>query len=370
MGEEKKRIVSIDVMRGINMFSLICLGTLIHRIAAAWPCGLMEILEPQVTHYKGFGLYYYDMIFPTFLFLAGCSWPFSLASQLAKGATKGQIVLKIVKRFLLLAVVGAILFGLPSFDILHVRLNSILGRIGFGWAVVALVTLYMPKRWWLFAVGLFVAYWLSFFICGWIVLPPGGDPWAWGNGTNLIQIVDKWIGKPDPDQYGNEGFYHDFGCICTAFVGYWAGTVLKRLDFSPKKKALWLLGGGAVLGALGAAAWTGGLCPLSKAQWNPTYVLVAGGIDLAFLGILFWIIDVLEIRFWTTFFVVIGANALFIYCLGYFISFDWAAQRFLCGVEKHFLPENSWKVAECLGVFTIKWLLLWYMYRKRILVRL
>ena len=370
MNDERQRIASIDVLRGLNMFLLVGLGPVVWQIYQVYPYGIAVVLNSQMTHYEGFGLHLFDMIFPTFLFLAGCSWPFSLSSQLAKGVTKRALLLKIVRRFLLLALLGAVLFGLPSFDILHVRVNSILGRIGFGWAVVAITTVLMPKRWWWVAFGLFVAYWLSFFVCGWIVLPKGGDPWAWGNGTNIIEIFDTWIGKPNPDQYGNEGFYHDIGCICSAFVGYWAGLTLKRRDETSLRKAVKFLVGGGLLIVLGVMAWTYGLCPPSIAQWNPTFILVSGGLDLVALGVLFLVVDVLRWQDWTKFFVVMGANALFIYVIGYFVSFEFCAHKFLCGIERVFLPAEMAPIVDCAGDFLIKWLILLFMYQKRLFVRL
>ena len=363
--EKTERILSIDVMRGINMFVLIFLAAFFHALTKACPCGWMTAIDTQFTHYKGFGLYAYDLVFPTFLFMAGCSWPFSLASQQAKGATTRQIVFKIAKRLALLIFVGMLISGLPTFDFMKIRFNSILGQIGAGWALMALTTLFLPRKWWMVAVGLLLAYGLSFVIYGAIANPAGVSPWKMGR--NIISAVDKWMFPAHPGKY--EGYFHNFGCACSAFVGFGAGLLLKAKEILPKQKVLLMAGFGTALGALGGLLWWTGLCPLSKAQWNPSYILVAGGIDLLALAALFVIIDIWKVKFWTPLFVVIGANALFAYVIRHFIDFDSAAHKLLCGVDAA-LPTCWTPVLDRLGAFAILWLLLFYMYRNRIFVRL
>ena len=53
--------------------------------------------------------------------------------------------------------------------------------------------------------------------------------------------------------------------------------------------------------------------PIIKILWTSTYVLVAGGWSLILLGLFYAIIDVLKVRSWAYFFVVIGVNAITIY---------------------------------------------------------
>ena len=145
--------------------------------------------------------------------------------------------------------------------------------------------------------------------------------------------------------------------------------ILKAKEVSPKRKVLYLSAWGAALGVLGAALWCTGLCPLSKAQWNPSYILVTGGIDLLALAGLFLVVDVWKVTFWTPLFVVIGANALFAYVIRHFIDFGSAAHKLLCGIDAA-LPECWAPVLDRMGAFAILWLLLFYMYRTRIFVRL
>ena len=100
------------------------------------------------------------MIFPLFVFLSGASWPFSLDGQRRKGASDGHIALRILKRFLILFALGLVYGNFFKFDFAHLRLNSVLGRVGFGWAVAAATLLFCRRLrsvvFW--AVGIFAAY--------------------------------------------------------------------------------------------------------------------------------------------------------------------------------------------------------------------
>ena len=148
-----KRLESLDALRGLDMFFitggsgvLIALGKLIYGSPDNW-------IAVQMEHVDWAGFHLLDLVFALFLFLAGASWPFSLASRRARGLADGRIALGILRRFAILFVLGAVMFGLLGFDFAHVRFNSILGRIGFGWAVAALGTLYLGRKWnWAFAV--------------------------------------------------------------------------------------------------------------------------------------------------------------------------------------------------------------------------
>ena len=363
MVEAKKRILSIDALRGLDMIWLVGCATFFTVLAKAWPNAFTKMMAVQVTHVDR-GLHLHDLIFPTFVFLAGCSWPFSLASQLNKGATKGQVLGKILKRLAILIVLGAVLFGLPSFDFAHVRFNSILGRVGFGWAGAAIALLYAPRKWWIWGVAVFVLYWAGFLIVP-HVINPSANPWTWGP-HNVISAFDAWIGKPQPDKWGGEGFYTAIGCIPTAFLGMWAGLVLKRADLTPSNKTLVLLATALILGVFGMLAWA--FCPCMKPMWNPTFILVSGAIATGVLALFHWIIDVKGWTTWSLPFRVVGMNAITIYVLSSFVSFTYIAHRLLCGVET-FFPEVWTPVIDKGGHLVLMWWFLFFLYKKNVFIR-
>lgn len=102
---ESPRLMSLDAIRGFDMLFIMAFSQAVVAFCA-W-IGLTDSwFAQQMTHVSWHGLRHHDTIFPLFLFLAGVSWPFSLASQRAKGRSTGRIVLKAVRRMCLLVLLG------------------------------------------------------------------------------------------------------------------------------------------------------------------------------------------------------------------------------------------------------------------------
>ena len=82
---DKKRLLSIDTLRGMDMLLIMGLSTLIVSLCHLFPDGSDFWLARQMHHVEWNGLAIMDMVFPVFLFIAGLSFPFSYASQVEKG---------------------------------------------------------------------------------------------------------------------------------------------------------------------------------------------------------------------------------------------------------------------------------------------
>ena len=107
--------------------------------------------------------------------------------------------------------------------------------------------------------------------------------------------------------------------------------------------------------------------PIIKNLWTSTFVLVAGGWSLLLLALFYTIIDVLKLRAWAFFFVVIGVNAITIYIAKDIIPFDEIAKYFLGGVARY--SGSFGPVVVPIGVIAIEWLFLLHLYRNRIFLR-
>ena len=359
-----KRILSIDILRGYDMFWLIGGASVFTALAKALPSPVTDFLAVQVTHAPWGSFHHHDLIFPLFLFLAGASWPFSLASRRARGMSDGRIALGILKRFAILFVLGATLFGLLSLDFAHVRFNSILGRIGFGWAIAALGTLYFGRKGsWIFAAVCFFGYWAAAQFLP-LVFSPGHNPWGDGN---FLAVFDHWLGGRVPDKYGAEGFFQAFGCVSSAYLGVFAGQILAREGDSGNRKTvnLFLCAVAALVGA-GIAYLTG--CRCIKSIWSPTYILLSGGISFALLAALHWVVDVRGWTRWAFFFKVIGMNAITIYLLQWAWSFPAFGRKVFGGVAG-LLPEVWGFLLLEVGVVLLRWLVLLFLYRHKIFLR-
>jgi predicted acyltransferase len=198
----------------------------------------------------------------------------------------------------------------------------------------------------------------------------GGD---FAKETNLAGYVDRHYlpGEIKQAYYGygdNEGLLSTIPAVATTLLGVLAGQWLMT-GYSPWVKVVALLAAGAA--CLGAGTLWGLHFPVIKILWTSSYVLIVGGWSLILLGLFHAIIDVLRFRAWSYFFVVIGVNAITIYMAARIIPFDRIASFFFGGLAKfsgQYAP-GSRPVVLAAGVLAVEWLLLLYLYRRRIFLR-
>ena len=112
----KDRQLSLDVLRGMDMFLLTVIGSLV------WVANEVHALPNaflyQFTHpWEGFALW--DIIMPCFLFMCGAAIPLSLERRLVDGRPGSGFWLHVFKRVTMLWVLGLLVQGqLLSFDLM------------------------------------------------------------------------------------------------------------------------------------------------------------------------------------------------------------------------------------------------------------
>jgi len=361
-----KRLESIDALRGFDMLWIMGLSSCLYLVgealgpSAGW-------LSAQMQHVAWEGFRHHDLIFPMFLFLAGCSWPFSMSAQLSRGRTRGEIARKVLVRALVLYVFGLVHGGLFKWDFTHLRLGSVLGCIGFAWAVAALTTLFCRPRTCVFvAVAFFFGYWAALrFLPGLGPIPAFADPFA--AGANLSAWIDGIV-RPSgpPDIWGTDGFITPIGAVSMAFLGVLAGGILRREDWSGARKTCVLCASAA--GAFAAYLAFEPFCPCIKALWTGSFVLLTGALSLAHLAVFYWIIDVKGLRRWAFAFTVIGMNSITIYMAQSIIDFSFVS-RFFLGGTMALLPTLWQPVLMWAGRVVLAWLFLWFLYRQKIFLK-
>ena len=372
---ESKRILSIDALRGFDMMWIAGVDQFLIKAGAALNNDFGAAMAAQMQHVDWAGLHIIDLVFPTFVFLAGASWPFSLASQRAKGFADRQIFWRIVKRFLILFALGLLYDNIFKFDFANCLYNSVLGRVGFGWAVAA-ATLLFCKRLrtvvWI-SVGIFAVYWLAGLLIPLVVNPPGVNPWA-PREVAVGRIVDNWLLDglswlfgSDMHHVRRQNPFSAFGCISSAFLGMYCGLMLKVKEWSPAKKSGMLALFALALGAGGGIALLTG-CPCVKPSWNPTYILVSGSIATGLLALFHWLIDVKERVAWSFAFRVIGMNSITIYMFFRLFDLKYTSRRFLLGVS-NMVPEPWSEPVIALGAVLVGWFAMYWLYRKKIFIR-
>jgi predicted acyltransferase len=370
------RLLSIDALRGFDMFWIIGGDTLLRALAhsADWP--FRGLIDEQLEHAEWEGFRFYDLIFPLFLFLVGVVLPFSLGKLRERGEPRFRTYGRVLRRTALLFALGLahnqflqLGFYTPplGFDFSGVRVAGVLQRIAVCYGVAALVVLHTGVRGQVVVTAaLLLGYWalLAF------VPAPGRMPGDFSRYGNLAGYVDAHYlpGKILAQYYGfgdNEGLLSTIPAVGTVLLGALAGQWLRAGGRSGTWKVLGLAGAGVVSLLLG---WAWGLSfPIIKNLWTSSFVLFAGGWSLLLLALFYGVIDVLRWRAWAFFFVVIGANAITAYLLPDVIDFRKVGHFFLGGVERH--AGAFGPVVAALGVLAAKWLVLLYLYRKRLFLR-
>ena len=359
------RLASLDAARGFDMFFIMGGEGLIVALAALF--GVADFGK-AMGHVPWDGLHFMDTIFPTFLFLAGVTFPFSAAKSRERGATDLQIALKALRRCALLILLGLVHDGpLLRFDFAHLRVWSVLGRIGVAWFAAALLYLWFKTK---PRIGIASAILVGTVLFTRFVLAPdapdGASPFsAEGNfGCWLDRTLTG--GHTYQRLFDPEGFAGIMPAVVTAMLGMFTGELVRRQDASPRRKCVELAVFGVGLLALGLGLSP--VCPINKALWSPSFVLVVGAYSALLFLAFYAVIDVLGFAKWSFPLKVIGMNSIAIYMAQSVIGAGHANEFLFSWAWRH-LPDdcaNLKAVMMKLGYVAVCWLFLFFLYRKKI----
>ena len=365
------RIVSIDALRGFDMFWIMGADTLAAKLVALVPASIAGFstawiagLADQFEHAEWEGFRFYDLIFPLFLFLVGCSIPLSLGKL---DQDKRRMHGRILRRTLLLVLMGLLYNGIQNFDWAQLRWMGVLQRIGIGYGIAALLTVHLSTR------GLLVV-WLTILLGYWGILSwvpvPGGIAGDLSPAGNLSGYLDRTLlpGKILEKYYGygdNEGLLSTIPAVATVLLGVGAGRWLQGTA-THLQKASGLMAIGTLL-VIAGNQW-GNYFPVIKNLWTSSFVLVAGGWSLMLLSVFYGLIDGLGWKRWAWIWVAIGANAITIYLLQRIVPFSSISKFFFQGTAN--LAGDHGAILLLAGALACKCLLLAWLYNKRVFLRL
>lgn len=367
--DNNKRLASLDTLRGFDMMFIMGVASLVIAICSLFPGGADCWLARQMGHVDWNGWQHHDTIFPLFLFIAGISFPFSYAKQKESGRSRASIYRKIITRGVVLFVLGLVCNGLFKLHWDSIRIFSVLGRIGLAWMFAALLFINFKTSARFMIVGLILLlYW------GLCMIPapdmPGADPLS--QEGCLVGYIDRtlfpghlYMGDGDPG-FDPEGLLSTLPAIVTAMLGMFTGEFVRRKDLDGNRKALYMAAAALVMLVLGYIwnIWF----PINKKLWTSSFVLVLGAFSLASFALFYWVIDVKGWDRWTMPFKVIGMNSITIFMAQKFFSFGYTRDYFLKGVME-LCSDPVAKVINYGGYVLVCWLFLYFLYKKKIFLK-
>jgi len=370
---EMPRLVSLDALRGFDMFWIIGGGGLVLALSRFLDEPTQHWIASQLEHPQWNGFAFWDLIFPLFLFIAGVTMPLSLGRRLERGDSRWGLYWRVTRRAAMLVILGLIYNGAAATWNLHeTRFASVLGRIGVAYFFASIIFMHTrPRGQMIWLIGILLGYWLSL---KFIPVPHMGTG-SLEPGRTVTDYIDRQLmpgvlykGVRDP-----EGIFATVPAVGTALLGALAGELLWRNDVGGHRKTLYLLLSGVICLALGWA-WNF-VFPLNKNLWSSSFVLFAGGWSLLLLAVFYLVIDVWRLKWLGFFFMVIGVNPLTIYVGQRFIDFKEMADFFFSGALSHYegwlaAQNPAWPlVAGAASVLFVKWVVLLFLYRHRIFLR-
>ncbi|MBE59931.1 MAG: hypothetical protein OSB64_02760 [Candidatus Marinimicrobia bacterium] len=374
MTEKQDRLISLDAFRGATIALMILVNT-----PGTWG----HVYAP-LRHAQWHGCTLTDLVFPFFLFIIGVSMRFSFEKY--EFCKWGPLFKKVVWRTITIFTIGLLLNAFPfvrqDWDWSHFRIMGVLQRIALAYIMASFIVVRadiigIVK----ISLGLLFGYWILLMGYGWY---SGLDPYALK--SNLILIVDAYI-FGENHLYGGtgipfdpEGLLSTIPSIVTVLIGFLVGTMIKTAeDHKDNTQRMAVLGALLIIFGWG---W-GFVFPINKQLWTSSYVLYTSGIATVVLAGLIWLVDVKGLKTWTKPFVIFGANAIFLYAA----SSIWAKillkirfeldGKMISGygylyqtVFQPFAGDLNGSFLFALFHVFMFWLILAWMYRKKIFIKI
>ncbi len=367
------RIASLDILRGFDIFCLVFLGPFILKICAGCEVPFEEFIRNQLTHKTWVGISAWDMVMPLFMFLAGASIPFAIASHQKQGWSTPHLIFRLVKRILILWLLGGIVQG----NFLALNPNRIylytntLQAIASGTLFVYPIMMFCKLRGQIITLCLFLlGFWAVFLIFG--------DHYQ--QGSNIAEQIDNFILGRFRDNAtltpeGNIKFaswYHYTWILSTlsfaalTLFGAIAGKLLQNKEFSDIQKLKRLIIWGVTCACLG---WVWHLAhPIIKPLYTSSMVVCTAGYSFLILALFYGVTDILR---WTRglgFLRVIGYNALLAYCMTEIGLHTGVAHKLLYGTKQYIgSPYYDWVIE--IATFLILYFILHILYKQKISIR-
>ena len=386
-----ERLLSLDAYRGAIMLLMASSGLGLAEVAKQFPASqVWQFLGHHADHAMWTGCTLWDLIQPAFMFMVGVALPWSLANRRARGSAFGQMFGHALWRALVLVLLAVFLSSAGDRQTDWVFTN-VLAQIGLGYPFLFLLAFARPRTQWLAALGILLGYWLLFCF---YPLPPAAFDWAsvgigsdwsrlsgfaahWEKNVNVAAAFDqRFLNLFPRDQLFlfNSGGYQTLNFIpslTTMIFGLLTGQLLRsKLSLKQKLTRLFSFGLAGIL--LGKAIALAGLCPIVKRIWTPSWTLYSGGWVVLLLAAFVALVDWRGWKRWAFILIVAGLNPITLYFMWQLLV------EFVIDTTKRHLGQHIFEslgvvyapILEHLAVLLVFWLVLLWMYRRKIFLRI
>jgi len=389
---QQHRNVAVDAYRGFVMILMMAEVLQFYRTSLRFPGNLfLHVLGYSQQHVPWAGMSLHDTIQPGFTFLVGVALPYSIRSRQRKGQSFRRMLFHTVWRSLLLIGLGIFLRSTDS-PMTNFTFEDTLTQIGLGYTFGFLLTFARPRWQWIAFATILFSYWLA-----WAIYPAPGPnfDWAavgvapdfqshlftgfaahWNKNSNLGQAFDVWFLNlfPRPSRF----LYNDGGYLTLSFIPT-LGTMLLGVaagrwfhEAAPRIPVRKFLIAGAAFCAVGLLLHFAGVCPIVKRIWTPSWTLFSGGVCFFFLAAFCWFVDVKKHHRFAFPLIVVGMNSIAAYVMAE-LSRNFVESSFRINLGPSVLNLFGQRLENFLvGVLTLctYWVVLYWMFRKRIFVRI
>jgi len=353
----QRRLMSLDAFRGLAVGGMLLVN---NKALGSWT-------PQQLTHAGwGGGVHFADFVYPWFLLIVGVAIPFSSRTRLSRWGYLFRVLTRAAALALLGCLINSSYARHPMFDL------GVLQLIGFAYLGASLLY-WIPIGWRLAAaVGLLAAHWA---LLRFLPIPAGAGTFT--EAHNAIAYLNRgYLGQWELDNLPLV-----LPTTALVLIGTAIGDLLRAESVSALGKVRLMVAAGAAL-ALGGWLWSLDL-PLSKHLWTSPYVLLAAGWGALVLAAFYYVTDVKGRRAWAFPLAVMGMNAITAFVAPILVNihvlseWGWTAPggKFLSLGEAWFrlfarpFGPGLGGLLYTLSYLLAWWLVLFWMYRKRIFLK-
>ena len=368
---QNKRLLSLDVLRGFDLFLLVALQPVMVAVFRQLDCEVLnDTFLYQLDHAEWEGMRVWDLVMPLFLFMSGVTMPYSLPKYRTQNGNL-KVWARVLKRFALLFLLGMLVQGnilALDPDRIYIYSNT-LQAIAVGYLLTVPMVLYLkPKQQLITIVVLLVVYSVPMHLCG-----------DWSAQGNFAAVVDKAVlGRfRDGSMLAADGSvqfaaWYDYTWLwssltfcCTVALGSFAGHMIKSGNSDRIATARNLMLAGVLLVTAGFLFGIGQ--PIIKRIWTATFTLYSAGWCYLLLALFYWWIDVKGHTKGWNWLLYFGCNAITAYLIGEMVNFRGIAESLLYGTEQYLYEWYTVLLTLCNSI--IVFCILKIMYRAKFFLK-